>query len=366
LIGYWHRRRPRREATASSATGGAGGGAQPVYAALDLGTNNCRLLVATAARRGFEVIDSFSRIVRLGEGLQASGRLSEAAIGRSIAALRICAQKIRRRRATRLRCVATEACREAANCREFVDRVEAETGVALEIIDWREEATLAMHGCGPLLDRTVDRAVVFDIGGGSSEVMWLDVARDGRPRLIDCVSVPWGVVRMAERFGGREVTPAGYEAMVEAVRDHLGAFEARHGIRSMIQHGRVQMLGTSGTVTTVAGVHLELERYMRHRVDGQLLTFDQIERVTGQLRAMSFGERAAHPCVGPERADLVLPGCAVLDAIVREWPVGRLRVADRGVREGILFSLISSDKTAAPALRLESEGPSADIPGAPA
>lgn len=346
MIGYWQRRRPRRDAAPPSGRDGVAGG-QPVYAALDLGTNNCRLLVATAARRGFEVIDSFSRIVRLGEGLQSSGRLSEAAIGRSIAALRICAQKIRRRRASRLRCVATEACREAANCREFVERVEEETGVALEIIDWREEATLAMHGCGPLLDHGLDHAVVFDIGGGSSEVMWLDVAPDGVPRLIDCVSVPLGVVRMAERFGGREVSAAGYEEMVDAVGGHLRAFEERHDIRAMIERGRVQMLGTSGTVTTVAGIHLDLERYMRHRVDGQLLTFDQIGRVTGRLREMSFGERAAHPCVGPERADLVLPGCAVLDAIVREWPVGRLRVADRGVREGILSSLISTDRASA-------------------
>ena len=325
---------------------GAGSGNEPVYGALDLGTNNCRLLVARPDGRSFEVIDSFSRIVRLGEGLQASGRLSEAAIERTIAALHVCAAKLRRRGVTRLRSVATEACRLAANCDDFVARVEDETGLRLEIINTAEEARLAASGCAPLLRRDQDRALVFDIGGGSSEVMWIAVPPDGQggaPEVLDSVSVPWGVVKMAERWGGDTITPAVYAAMVEEIRNHLVPFEARHRIGREIVARRVQMQGSSGTVTTLAGIHLALPRYQRSAVDGQFLSFAQVSAVTDRLRSMDYGARAAHPCVGPERADLVVAGCAILAAICLLWPIGVLRVADRGVREGILFSLMAAD-----------------------
>ena len=315
----------------------------PVYGALDLGTNNCRLLVALPTGRSFEVIDSFSRIVRLGEGLQASGRLSEPAIERTIAALQVCASKLRRRSVTRLRCVATEACRQADNCDTFVDRVDLETGVRLEIINTKEEARLAASGCAPLLRRDLDRALVFDIGGGSTEVMWLSVPADGQLEVIDSISVPWGVVKMAESYGGHEITPKLYRDMVEEIRRHLLPFEEQHRITREIARRRVQMVGSSGTVTTLAGIHLDLPRYQRDMVDGQFLSFGQISAVTQRLCRMDYKARSAQPCVGPERADLVVAGCAILAAICLLWPVGSLRVADRGVREGILFSLMAAD-----------------------
>jgi exopolyphosphatase/guanosine-5'-triphosphate,3'-diphosphate pyrophosphatase len=313
-------------------------------AALDLGTNNCRLLVARGTRRGFRVIDAFSRIVRLGEGLAATGRLSDAAMERTIEALKICAGKVAHRQVTDARYVATEACRRATNCAEFLARVEADTGIAIEIISSDEEARLVVAGCAPLLDRRVAHALVFDIGGGSTELVWLSLPRDPRhlPRVEGFVSLPEGVVTLSDRYGGREVTPETYGAMVAEMRAALLPFEERCGIAGAIARGGVQMLGSSGTVTTLAGIHLALPRYNRATVDGSELSFDSVRDVTARLRAMSYGARAAEACIGSERADLVLAGCAILEAICQLWPVGRLRVADRGIREGILLGLLGA------------------------
>jgi exopolyphosphatase / guanosine-5'-triphosphate,3'-diphosphate pyrophosphatase len=318
---------------------------KPVYAALDLGTNNCRLLVAVPSLEGFRVIDSFSRITRLGEGLHANGRLCDAAMERTLGALRICAEKVRRHPRLRARYVATEACREAANCASFVAQVERDTGIRLEIISAREEACLAARGCDSLLVPERRYAVIFDIGGGSTEVTWLKVGSDGAiGEPIDSVSMPWGVVRLAEEYGGREISAETYELMVATIRDLLGWFERRHGIRKHLDNDGVQMIGTSGTVTTIAGVHLNLNRYRRDKVDGRLLRFGEIRTIVDRLGRMSFEELSSHPCIGAERADLVLPGCAIMEAILREWPVGRLRVADRGLREGMLYNLIAEDR----------------------
>ena len=319
----------------------------PVYAALDLGTNNCRLLVVRPSERGFDVVDSLSRIVRLGEGLQINGRLSERAIERTIRALHICAGKIRRRRVTRLRSVATDACRRAANCAGFVERVKRETGVGLEIIGAREEAALAAAGCEPLFDPARRRALVFDIGGGSTELMWLAVTGEGRARLLDSTSLPWGVARMAETFGSDRISDRAYRAMTEAVAPWLRRFDEANGISAAVAAGKVQMLGTSGPVTIVAGLHLGLARYRRDLVDGCTLAFDDLDAVSGTLRRLDREARARLPCIGRERADMAVGGCAILEAICRMWPVGSVRVADRGVREGILFRMIAHDGGAA-------------------
>ncbi|HYM04152.1 MAG TPA: Ppx/GppA phosphatase family protein [Stellaceae bacterium] len=315
-----------------------------VYAALDLGTNNCRLLVARPAGRGFRVIDAFSRIVRLGEGLAATGRLCEAAMTRTIEAIKVCAGKVEHRRVTQARYVATEACRRAANCDDFVARVRAETGIALETITCAEEARLVVEGCAPLLDRRIPWAVVFDIGGGSTELVFLRVPRDpmAAPRIEGFVSLPHGVVTLSDRYGGIDVARETYAAMVSEMRLAILPFEERHHIKCRIERGEVQMLGSSGTVTTLAGIQLELPRYNRALVDGSSLGFDCVSTLTQRLVDMTYAARAAHPCVGGERADLVLGGCAILEAICQLWPIGRLRVADRGIREGILMGLLGA------------------------
>lgn len=320
----------------------------PAYAALDLGTNNCRLLVAIPTRPGhFRVIDAFSRIVRLGEGLSASGRLSDAAMDRAVEALAICAQKLSGRKLKRTRLIATEACRSAGNGMTFVERVHAETGLMLEIIDRQTEARLAVSGCGSLVDRETDGVVLFDIGGGSSEIALVDISRRRTPRLADHIvswtSLPVGVVSLAERFGGRQVTPAAFEAMVAHVAGLLEDFEGRERLAHIASGPRFHLLGTSGTVTTLAGVHLELERYDRRKVDGLWMDRASVDQMIEKLLGWDFEQRTANPCIGADRADLVLAGCAILEAIRRLWPSEKLRVADRGLREGMLSEMMAED-----------------------
>jgi exopolyphosphatase / guanosine-5'-triphosphate,3'-diphosphate pyrophosphatase len=321
-----------------------GGGSRPHYAALDLGTNNCRLLVARPTYHGFRVVDAFSRIVRLGEGVLASHRISDAAITRTLSALAVCRDKMHHRGVTRARLIATEACRSAANCDEFLARVNEEIGLDLEVVDRETEATLAATGCTPLIDPQSDGVILFDIGGGSSELVRLD--RSGptergppHPTIRGWISLPLGVVTLAERHGGVNISPEVFEAMIAEVGAQIAEFAAAHrgGLASM------HMLGTSGTVTTIAGVHLDLPRYERRRVDGCWLSNAQISSVVERLLAMSYEERKANPCIGAARADLVLAGCAILEAIRRAFPCERLRVADRGLREGMLVQMMRED-----------------------
>jgi exopolyphosphatase / guanosine-5'-triphosphate,3'-diphosphate pyrophosphatase len=315
----------------------------PQYAALDLGTNNCRLLVARPAGPGFRVVDAFSRIIRLGEGLAATGALSAGAMARALDALKVCADKITARKVAAGRYVATEACRQASNCELFLARVREEVGLEIEIISSAEEARLVVAGCAPLLNPRIPYAVVFDIGGGSTEIVWLRLWGERgrrRPQILGSVSLPFGVVTLTDRFGGAEVSPVTYRAMVAETMAALAPFEQTHDLLRHVRTGRVQMLGSSGTVTTLAGIHLALPRYTRALVDGSVLTFEQISVVSAHLAGLDLAGRAANPCVGRDRADLVLSGCAILDAICSTWPIGRLRVADRGIREGILFDLM--------------------------
>ena len=313
-----------------------------VYAALDLGTNNCRLLIACPSGDGFRVVDSFSRIIRLGEGISTTGRISEAAIERAIAALSICRDKIRSKKAKRLRLIATEACRAASNADGFRDRVAAETGIRLEVIDRETEAALAAIGCSPLLDSEGRGAILFDIGGGSTELVRIErdpEQHDTEPRTKAWMSIPLGVVTLAEHFGGRNVTQASYARMVEEVSKYVAPFAAEHGN----DIGNMHLLGTSGTVTTLAGVHLNLARYDRRRVDGIWLSDTDISATINRLLGMSYQERANNNCISVDRADLVLAGCAILDAVRKAFPLPRLRVADRGLREGMLVEMMRED-----------------------
>ena len=305
------------------------------YGAVDLGTHNCRMLIAEPAPGpGFKVVGSYSRVVRLGEGLSATGRLSEPAIRRAVNALQVCAGRLRAARVRRVRGIATEACRRAANGPAFLARVEAETGLALEPITPDAEARLTLEGCTPLLDAAFPRVLLFDIGGGSTEVSWIAHDGAGAPaRILGTVSLPHGVVTFAERFGGDTVDPGAFVEMADIVHGLLAPFDAAHDIGRSVAAGKVQMIGTSGTVTTLAGVYLGLRRYARTRVDGLAVGFDDVVRVSAELAATNW----------KQRADLVVAGCAILDAVCRCWPVGRLTVADRGIREGLLMGMIEGD-----------------------
>jgi exopolyphosphatase/guanosine-5'-triphosphate,3'-diphosphate pyrophosphatase len=313
------------------------------YGALDLGTNNCRLLIARPTEDGFTVVDAFSRVVRLGEGLAASGRISDDAQDRAVAALAVCADKLRRRRVSLSRSVATEACRRAANGRHFIERVRRETGIALEVISPEEEARLAMLGCHRLLEPGDGPALIFDIGGGSTELVLIDTESGGPPRIRCWWSAPWGVVSLTESegrdFKDSSERLAAYGRMKERVRHAFRRFS------ELLPEDRtdIRLLGTSGTVTTLASVHLALPAYDRNAVDGLLMPAESMRAINAMLSSMSFEERARLPCIGADRADLVVAGCAILEAIMDIWPAPTLGVADRGIREGILRTLMARD-----------------------
>jgi len=343
-------------------------GHEPVYAALDLGTNNCRLLIASPhfasddplAVPTIRVFDSFSRVVRLGEGVAATGVLSEDAMERTLAALQACQKKLNKYNLAGSHFVATEACRRASNGQAFIDRVHRETGLDIHIINSEEEARLAFMGCSSLLADTSKRAVVFDIGGGSTELMWVDVDHvrkniaagqeassphnDKRP-IMDWMSVGFGVMNLADKFGGPDFADMAFPDMVALLREQLKAFDVSNRIGESIAEiggpASIQLLSTSGTVTTLAAVHLDLPRYDRSRIDGITLKISDIRAVIQKLLAMRPSGRFNHPCIGPDRADFILSGCAIFEAISSLWPADNITIADRGVREGIILSLVN-------------------------
>ncbi|MBA4009885.1 MAG: exopolyphosphatase [Erythrobacter sp.] len=317
------------------------------YAALDLGTNNCRLLIARPSGRDFTVIDAFSRVVKLGEGLATTGRLSDAAMERTLSALTICADKLQRRNVRLARSVATEACRRATNGPEFIERVRRETGIALDIISAEEEARLAVLGCHILLESGDGPAVIFDIGGGSTELVLVESDPGSRvPRILDWQSVPWGVVSLTDTVGRGEDSEAArlarFARMREMVSESFAPFAVR--VAGAAQHSDIRLLGTSGTVTTLASLYLELPSYDRKAVDGLIVPAGEMRGISARLSVMTPFERATLPCIGQDRADLVVAGCAILEAILDLWPARRLGVADRGIREGILRSIMAAER----------------------
>ncbi|MBS0521211.1 MAG: Ppx/GppA family phosphatase [Proteobacteria bacterium] len=321
------------------------------FAAIDLGTNNCRLLVAKASISGFEVLDAYSRPVRLGEGVALNGTLCGDAIERTLDALGVCATKIGRHGVTRARHIATEACRRACNGDDFLALVKERTGLRFEVIPPREEARLALSSCESLLDPEIPYGLLVDIGGGSTEICWIRVSpREpgsdlASTELIDMTSVPWGVVTLTEactsgRSRDEPLDQGSYVEMVERIRSALRPFCASHGIGRAIASGKVQMIGASGTVTTFSAHHLGLKRYHRAAVDGSRLARDSILSICKQLTGLSVAQLRDFPCIGNDRADLALAGGAILEAVCRQWPAPVVRVADRGLREGVLMDLM--------------------------
>ena len=312
--------------------------ARETYAAIDLGTNNCRLLIVEPQGNSFKVIDSFSRIVRLGEGLESSNKLSADAMQRTIDALRVCATKIRRHRVRWMRCVATEACRRAENGQAFINQIEKSTRLRFEIIDGKDEAELAAIGCGALFDRQFPHAIVFDIGGGSTEITCLSLKK-GRYELQDMISLPLGVVRLSEKYDGKNMSQEIYTQIRDEAEKTIRSFAEKQTFHADNLND-IQLIGTSGTVTTLAAIHKGLKKYNRNIVDGAVMKRGEVFAVIQSLMNMSHEERQNNNCIGKERADLVLSGCAVLEAIIRAWPLENLKIADRGIREGILLRLI--------------------------
>jgi exopolyphosphatase / guanosine-5'-triphosphate,3'-diphosphate pyrophosphatase len=316
-----------------------------LFAALDLGTNNCRLLIAQRVPGGFRVVDSFSRIVRLGDGLGATGRLSDAAMKRTLDAIAACAEKLKPHQPLRMRCVATQACRVAKNGRAFLRDVAKQTGIKFDIIPPSEEARLAVVGCADLFDHRGEGALVVDIGGGSTELSWALNRGQGRPPKLEIwFSAPIGVVTLAELHPERADTRAWYDEMKQGAVDMLTAFDPERIVAQKLHSGVGHIIGTSGAVTSLAGVHLKLTRYARRLVDGIWISKDDTYAAINLLASQDRDARALNPCIGPERADLVLAGAAILDAVLEMWPSPRLRVADRGLREGLILTMLQKPK----------------------
>jgi exopolyphosphatase/guanosine-5'-triphosphate,3'-diphosphate pyrophosphatase len=302
------------------------------------------LLIARPSAGGFTVVDAFSRIVRLGEGLATSGRLTDGAMDRAVDALAVCADKLRRRRVGLARSVATEACRRAANGRHFAERVRRETGIVLEIIPPQEEARLAVLGCHKLLEPGDGPALIFDIGGGSTELVLLEPGEDDHaPRIKAWWSAPWGVVSLTESEGREAIEGPDRISAYSRMRERTRHAFTRFSELLPEDKTNIRLLGTSGTVTTLASVHLALPSYDRRAVDGLHVPIEAMRDISNMIAEMSFQERSSLPCIGSERADLVVAGCAILEAILDIWPASQLGIADRGIREGILRSLMARD-----------------------
>lgn len=338
------KRNVRHKKSADNASQEAG-----VYAALDLGTNNCRLLIASPVYSEGEIwpslriLDSYSRIVRLGEGLGHGGELSEDAMQRTAKALRVCRSKLAKHPKANVRFVATEACRRASNARLFLKQIANEVGMDIEIITNEEEAKLAFYGCSSLLGGHARKALTFDIGGGSTEFMWAKRDQPEQlPEVVGWSTIPYGVMNLSEQFGGTAFTEMYFDEIVDKLRGLLEKFDAQHNIRDTIvaERGAVQLLSTSGTVTTLAAIHLDLTRYDRSKVDGICLHMHDLRGAIAKLMDMTPAERYQHPCIGSQRADYIIGGCAILEAIHRVWPLDRITIADRGVREGIIMGLL--------------------------
>ena len=319
---------------------------QKIFAAIDLGTNSCRLVIATPTPTAFRVVETFSKITRLGEGIIQDNELSRVAIKRTVAALKVCAGVINEYAPIyRSRFVATAACRRAKNCPEFLDLVKRETGLNLEIISSKEESRLAVVGCIPLLSRSIKRTLVFDIGGGSTEISLARITNTGKTFIEGFVSLPYGVVTISEAFPETDMTQLAYDTIIERTHKILQEFEDKYHITEAIRNQEIQVIGTSGTVTVLGAVHLNLSRYNRSAVDGISISRQDIDRTINKIKRLGDEGRKKHPCIGAQKADLTMAGCAIIEALCSFWPIEEITVADRGIREGILLDMMHAQNS---------------------
>lgn len=317
----------------------------PNYAAIDLGTNSCRLVIATPTPTSFHVVETFSKITRLGEGIINDNELSKPAMRRTIAALKVCRGVINEYAPIAgSRFVATAACRRAKNCAQFVEMVKKEAGINLEIISSKEESRLAVVGCVPLLNRNIKRMLVFDIGGGSTEISLARITDTGKTFIEGFVSLPYGVVTISEAFPKTEMTTLAYNTIIERTQSMLKEFDDKFGIYEGIQNQEIQIIGTSGTVTVLGAVHLNLPRYNRSAVDGISISGPDVEKVISKIKNMGDTGRRKHPCIGPLKSDLTISGCAIIESLLTFWPISEITVADRGIREGMLLDMMHSER----------------------
>lgn len=341
----WYKKNNNRSGNVPVSNKGASQ-AQKNFAAIDLGTNSCRLVIASPTPASFRIVETFSKITRLGEGIINDNELSRPAMRRTINALKVCAGVIEEYAPIyRSRFVATAACRRAKNCKEFLDLVKKETGLTIETISSKEESRLAVVGCIPLLNRNIRRALVFDIGGGSTEISLARVTNSGKTFIEGFVSLPYGVVTISEAFPSQDMTALAYDTIIERTHKLLKEFDEKYNIREAIKNQEIQIIGTSGTVTVLGAVHLNLPRYNRSAVDGISITRQDIDRAIAKIKRLGDEGRKKHPCIGAQKADLTMAGCAIIEGLCSFWPIEEITVADRGIREGILLDMMHSNRS---------------------
>jgi len=304
-------------------------------AAIDLGTNTVRLLVTEADRTAaWRVIDQDQRVTRLGEGLRTSGTLGDQAMARTTTAVVEYVERAARAGATDVLVCATSAVRDADNGAAFVQMLERRTGRPVRVVSGDEEARLTLRGVLYGLPPIAGPLIVFDIGGGSTEFI---LAEGGALSLA--VSLRLGVVSLAERFPfPATVDRDRYAELTNEVRAHLAT-----GLPPAVRQRRADLLvGTAGTVTTLAALDLGLRAYDSRRVQGHRLSRRAIEALGERLGALSMAERAALPCLEPGRADLIIPGLAIVEATLECVGVETLIVSDYGFREGIIVEALGA------------------------
>lgn len=308
-----------------------------ILGALDLGTSNCRLLISKTEKNKLVELERFSRIVRLGEGLGLRGNLTDIAMQRTISVLKICADKFSRYNLDGQRCVATEACRRAENREELVRRAKDEAGINLEIISTEEEAELAFTSCLNLVDPDAQNVLLTDIGGGSTEIIWAEL-QEGKPIIKKSFSAKIGVMSLSDLLDNQFFRYGTYQEIVAYTTKVFSPIKESL-YEETSKSKKTQYICTSGTITALAALHLDLQRYNRSLIDGISISRQEIEQVKRKLLHMNQAERENLPCVGRERGDLMIPGCAILEAIYSCWNIDKFVVADRGVRDGVIASL---------------------------
>jgi exopolyphosphatase/guanosine-5'-triphosphate,3'-diphosphate pyrophosphatase len=326
------------------------------------------MLIATPSADQFRVVDAYSKSVRLGIDLERTGSLSRRAINRTVSALQTCAEKLAAYGVVHTKFVATEACRRAENGIGFLEEVREQTGLELEIIRPSEEARLAVISCASLVGHDAEQALIVDIGGGSTELVWIDLegvppdaraaaimrirpthknkgapVAQGEARVVDWISVPTGVATLYEKYRDVDDDTARFALMSWYFEEQIQDFKPYRDEAFFGDLEGFQVIGTSGTVTTVGAAHLGLQRYDRSKVDGMQMRSDEVDAVVSQFLQLGPEGRRTHPGIGRDRTRLIMAGAAIFQTLLRAWPTDCIRVADRGLREGLLYSMMSEN-----------------------
>lgn len=307
-----------------------------VFASIDLGTNTVRLLVVTGNSKGFTTLHSNQLITRLGEGLSHSGILKDIAMERTIKAVLDFKREASKYSPFAIWVAATSAVREAKNRNEFIEKIREVTGLELEVIPWEEEARRTLLGVFSGLDGNIKKAIVFDIGGGSTEYI-LTVDK----RLVKSVGTALGVVHLSEKYIRKDPVDDGELIILESVITNKirNVKSQLHDVLCTMHD--VRLIGTAGTVTTIAALDLNLHPYDPAKVNGYVLNIENVKEILKKLKNMTLEERRNIPALESGREDLIIPGAVIVIKTMEIFGFNEMIVSDYGLREGIILAKMS-------------------------